>query len=550
MLQYGSAALAASTWTHRGFAASMGHATVSHDAVRDAGRATVDPGMVQALALKAIDAATAAGATYADVRLTRTMRQDFQQGFVLPNVTDDMEHLGFSVRALVKGYWGFAATPYWTAEEAVRIARAAAAQAQNGAAGPARPVEWGSVPVVTGSWRTPIQLDPFRLPLEERVDLLWSLLHTARQLVPPITRNKRRLSVRGVAAWSTRQEEALATSEGSYVTQAFYRSQGSFCLSAGNEPGCYAFAAGLEEVGCGWEMFTEAKLLDQIPALVALLDRPFPPIQNVEIGRKPVVFDAITMARLVGATLGCGTEVDRAMGYEANASGTSYLGPDPLTVLGTPVAHAMVTVTANRSLPTGLATVGWDAEGVAPVEFPLVQAGTLVDYQTTREQAAWLAPWYAKRGIPVQSHGCAGADDALGLTMQRLPNLSLAHASSGGGYDELVAGLADGLAVERGDVQTDFQCKTGIITARNPTAGAVIYHVKNGKRVARLTNAGVLFNAPDFWKNITALGNAASVQHVPGSETKGEPQQTTPYTVSTPPAAFKEQAVIDITRKA
>jgi TldD protein len=520
---------------------------VLSDAVRDAGQVTVDPGAVQALALKALDAAKAAGAMYADVRLTRTMGQNFQPFGVMPVVTDDMEHLGLSVRALVKGYWGFAATPYWTADEAVRVARAAAAQAKNGATGPARPVEWGQVPVVTGSWHTPIQLDPFRLSLEERGDVLLSQLSTARQLIPLITRNKGRVNINGGNAWCTRQEEALATSDGSYVTQTFYRSQGLFSLSAA---GSYVFATGLEESGRGWEMFNEAAVLDQIPALVAILDRPLIPSQNVEIGRKPVVYDAITMARILSATLGLGTEVDRAMGYEANASGTSYLGPDPLALLGTPVAHAMVTVTANRSLPTGLATAGWDAEGVAPEEFTLVNAGTLMDYHTTREQAAWLAPWYAKHGLPVRSHGCAGAEDALGFTMQRLPNLSLAPASSGGSFEDLVSGLTDGLVVERGEVQTDFQCKTGIITARVPQNGAAIYHVKNGKRVARLTNAGILFNAPDFWKNVTTLGNAASVQHVPGSETKGEPQQETPYTVSTPPAAFKDQAVIDITRKA
>jgi TldD protein len=553
LVQQSSTLLATAALTRRGPpVSSLFHSSaVLSDAVHDAGHATVDPGVVQALALKALDAAKAAGAMYADVRLTRTIGQTLQPAGLMPQLVDDMEHLGFSVRALVKGYWGFAATPYWTADEAVRVARAAAAQAKNGAAGPARLVEWGSVPVVTGTWRTPIQIDPFRLSLEERVDMLWSRLGTARRLVPRMALNRERLAIGGGNATCVRQEEALATSDGSYVTQTFYRSKGSFYLYTDlSDPRGIAFATGLEDSGRGWEMFAEAAVLDQIPALVAILDRPRVPIQNVEIGRKPVVYDAVTMARILEATLGRGTEVDRAMGYEANASGTSYLGPDPLALLGTPVAHAMVTVTADRSLPTGLATVRWDAEGVTPEAFPLIQGGTLVDYQTTREQAAWLAPWYAKRGLPMRSHGCAGAEDALGFTMQRLPNLSLAPASSGGSFEDLVSSVADGLVVERGEVQTDFQCKTGIITARIPQNGAAIYHVKNGKRVALVQNAGILFNALDLWKNVTALGNAASVLHVPGSETKGEPQQETPYTVSTPPAAFKEQAIIDIKRKA
>jgi predicted Zn-dependent protease len=210
----------------------------------------------------------------------------------------------------------------------------------------------------------------------------------------------------------------------------------------------------------------------------------------------------------------------------------------------------VLTVTADRSLSTGLATVQWDAEGITPRDFTLINKGTLVDYQTTREQAGWLAPWYAKAGTPVQSHGCARAEDALGLTMQMMPNLAVAPAAKDTSFEELVSGLVDGIAVERGIVQADYQCKNGMITAGQPEDQSFIYQVKNGKRVARLAHAGILFNAPDFWKNITALGGAASVLHVPCHETKGEPQQDTAHTVSTPPGAFKELPIIDMTRKA
>jgi TldD protein len=256
------------------------------------------------------------------------------------------------------------------------------------------------------------------------------------------------------------------------------------------------------------------------------------------------------MARLLDATLGQGTEVDRALGYEANASGTSYLGPDPLTFLGTPVAHEMVTVTANRSLPTGLATVKWDADGVTPEDFTIVKAGTLVDYQTTREQATWLAPWYTKAGTPIRSHGCAAAQDALCFPMQHTPNLALAPAATDASFEDLVAGLSDGIAIQKGFVETDFQCKNGIIRAYGPPQGSYIFQVKNGKRVAKLSHAGILFNATDLWKNVTVLGGAASVQHVPCSEVKGEPSQTTKHTVSVPPGVFKELPMIDLTRKA
>ena len=559
LIQQASTGLAVGVVGRRGSSAfaQRSRRAALHAAVRDAGQAVVDPGAVQALAMQALDAAKSAGATYADVRLTRTLRLEMGVSAEGPGVsngpsgtgdftnTSDTEQLGLGVRALMNGYWGFVATPYWTAEQAAWIGRAATAQAKENAHGPARSIDWSRVPVVTGSWHTPIQMDPFRLSLEERADMLWSLAGTARRMIPDSTRSGFHIRVGTPSCVCARQEQALATSEGSYVTQTCYRSQGRFSLETGN--GSRIYATGLEETGRGWELFAEGAILDQIPSIVETLERSGLPMRPVEVGRKPVVCDAATMAQLVDVTWGRATEVDRALGYEANASGTSYLGPDPLAFLGTPVANELITVTANRSFPTGLATVQWDAEGVVPEDFTLVQAGMLVNYQTTREQAGWLAPYYQHANTPVRSHGCAAAEDALGFTMQRTPNLALTPAATDRSLDDLVAGMADGIVIERGHVETDFQCKNGTITGTNEGG---IYQVKGGKRVAALSNAGILFSATELWKSITGVGGAASVQHVPCSEDKGEPRQQTRHTVSAPSAVFKDLAIIDITRKA
>jgi TldD protein len=290
-------------------------------------------------------------------------------------------------------------------------------------------------------------------------------------------------------------------------------------------------------------------MLDELEAKRQLPYRP------VEVGRTAIVCDAATTATVLDATLGRATEVDRAVGYEANATGTSYLGPDPLTVLGTAVANPMITVTANRSLPGGLATVQWDAEGVMPDDFALVREGTLVDYQTTREQAPWLAPWYQKAGISVKSHGCATAGDASVPMLQLTPNLALTPAATAKSYEDLVAGITNGLALEGCTATTDFQCRTGKIS------GGTIYQIRNGKRVAQIGNAGVLFETSGFWKNVTALGGAASVVQTPQHEVKGEqmlqvkvdlsqPSQSAMHTVSGVPTVVDNLAIIDLTRKA
>jgi TldD protein len=89
-----------------------------------------DPAATKALMADALTAARAAGATYADVRVSR-QRQNFvftreQQ---IQNVVDT-DTLGVGVRALVDGTWGFAATATLTADGAAQAAREAVAIAK------------------------------------------------------------------------------------------------------------------------------------------------------------------------------------------------------------------------------------------------------------------------------------------------------------------------------------------------------------------------------------------------------------------------------------
>jgi TldD protein len=298
-------------------------------------------------------------------------------------------------------------------------------------------------------------------------------------------------------------------------------------------------------VGRGWEIFADAHILDQIPRMLdeAEADAALPR-KPVEIGQYDVVCDGATVASLVDATLGRATELDRVLGYEANAGGTSYLGPNPMDWLGTAVTSPLVNITANRSLAGGIATVRWDDDGVTPADFPLVAGGQLVDYQTTRDHTPQLHAWYTSRQQPVQSHGCAAAEDARTVTLSMIPNLTVTPKASGPSVQDLIARMEKGVAMLGSTVATDFQAKNGTI------AKGQVYEVKAGKKVARLVNAGVLFSSTGLWKNVTAIGGPASVVHTAQGEAKGEPMQSTMHTVSGVALALKQQAVIDVTRKA
>jgi len=487
---------------------------------------------LHALAARAAEAARSAGATYADARLTLTRRQE-------PRWSESEER-GFGVRVLVNGYWGFLSSAMWTPDEAVRLARGAVAQAAAHSGGQTRPVELGTLPIVRGGdWVMPVKYDPFDIPVEEKLDIMAAFTDIAQTARVGINAQSEMRFVR--------QYKVFASSEGSSWTQTTYRTSAQFAVYYRDEyhaglPAAGAGADFLSAAGRGWEYITESGLAAAIPQLIEDAEQARHRVP-VDIGRHDMVLSAEAMATLVDQTLGAATELDRALGYEANATGTSYLDR-PETMLGTQVvASPQVQITANRSLPGGVATVQWDDEGVVPEPFTLVSKGLLVDYQTTREQAAWLAPYYQRAGLPVRSHGCAAASTALDLTMQQAPNLALMPGSGTATFESLVAGVEKGIALLDLSVSMDQQQLNGI-------GSGTMREIVHGK-LGRFINGGALvFRAPELWKSVSALGGVGTQRWYGRARGKGEPGQQMDYSVGAVPAAIPQLSLIDATRKA
>ena len=86
-------------------------------------------------------------------------------------------------------------------------------------------------------------------------------------------------------------------------------------------------------------------------------------------------------------SIGHPTELDRAMGYEANFAGTSFVTPPEKTLGQLRYGPPMMNIQGDRSQAGGLSTIGYDDDGVRPEDFLIIKDGILNDYQTTREQA-------------------------------------------------------------------------------------------------------------------------------------------------------------------
>lgn len=502
---------------------------------RDTVGATLrDAPTLKALAARALDAAVRAGATYVDVRYRMVEREEwvYFRGSGYPN-PEATFLTGVGVRALYQGYWGYAALDGLTSpDDMARLGVEATSQAKMGTQGPPRVVDLAPVPpIVDGQWMTPIEIDPFAVSWDEKIDFCDGL--TALTSVQPF----------GASAIVTlqfnRTRQVFASSEGAFYAQTLCTTGGSFGLSVGPDwmterPGGRD-ADFVSVAGGGWETILAAPVESHLRHMIAQAEQARRP-KPVDIGRYDIVFDAAALAKLVDQQLGAATELDRAMGYTANTVGTSYLS-DPLAMLGTHVmGSSLVHLTANRSMPRGAATVGWDDEGVVPDTITLIDQGILTDFQTTRESARWLAPYYAKRDGVVRSHGGATCGYVNRPPEQGPSNLVLAPSAHDVSFDDLVSGVTRGFAVLSGNSYADPQALNA------ESHGELVYEIVKGKLGRVIGDAVILTRAPEFWKSLTTLGGASTVGAF-GLDRSRWWDQSTPHTVSTPAALFTNVAV-------
>jgi TldD protein len=532
---------------------------------------TPDTTLMHTLGQRAVDAATAAGATYADVRLTHTMSESYIGGLrdavAYPTdiplvyqhgVTWDQPQLtmGIGVRAFVRGYWGFASSPLWTPDEAMRLGQEAARQAHtNAQAAAPREVELGTVPIVrNGVWVMP-GVDPFTVSVDEKIDWLQTMLELAYQHDRFESADSQGLML---TLW--REARVFVSSEGASYSQIGYRCPlGPFSIAYsgdhfGHFPGASGKVTWSQDAlwARGWDAIRDLKLDTLIPRLMAearqhaATDRD-PGKKPVEVGKYDIILDVGPVGQLVHGTLGVATQLDRSLGYEADAAGTSYLGPDPLQFLGTAVAGSNVTLTANRTTPGALATTQWDDEGIVGQSFPLITDGVLVDYQTTREQAHMLASWYEKRGMTVQSRGCARATTALDEPIQMMPNLVLSAGHDAMSVDDMIKDTKHGVYFPSGSLRVDQQVRTGVFEGDPQNLPR---EIRNGTLGQRLVGAGMLFTSLDLWKNVMALGGPNSAKTTDTREPKGQPSQLGDSTMTVVPMKVKDCSVINYMRRA
>ncbi|HEY4138854.1 MAG TPA: DNA gyrase modulator, partial [Casimicrobiaceae bacterium] len=279
---------------------------------------------IKELLMSAIGAAKSAGASFSDARIGR-YRQNFV-GTREKQITQvgDTDSIGIGVRALVNGAWGFAASQNLTTDGVVAAAREAAAIAKANAIPGAAPVVLAPSPSYpNATWKSAYQIDPFTIPVEQKAQLL-------------IDANTEAMKVANVkfvnsTLFFIREDRNYANTDGSFIQQTLIRSWAPFTATA-VAPDFSDFQSRgnvVQPMGRGWEFITQADLVGNArkwgeEAAEKLKAKP------VEVGRYDLVLHPSHLWLTIHESIGHATELDRALGYEANYAGTSFATPDKL----------------------------------------------------------------------------------------------------------------------------------------------------------------------------------------------------------------------------
>ena len=477
----------------------------------------------------ALAAAKSRGATHADFRVERLRSQTIVARDRELQTSVEGESVGFSVRVIANGAWGFAAGIELTEDAVTAVARRAVEVAAALAPLNTEPVELADEPAYVDTYVSSYDIDPFTVAEDEKIDFLLAL--NARALA------SKRIDRVTSHVILVREQKYLASLAGSRITQQRIRVKGDLtAVRIDKSSGAFeTMGSAAPPAGRGWEYFTRVydfgRDADEIPAL--LEEKMASP--SIEPGRYDLVIDPTNLWLTIHESIGHSTELDRVLGYEANYAGTSFATLDKLNRLqfGAP----MMQVTGDREIEHGLSTVAYDDEGVAAQTWDIVRDGLLVGYQLDRQMAR-------KQGFG-RSNGCAFADQASRVPIQRMPNVSLRASEKDVSRDDLLAALDDGLYIV-GDKSwsIDMQRYNFQFT------GQKFFRVRGGKIVGQVKDVAYQSRTTDFWNALEAVGGPST--YVLGGAFncgKGQPGQIAPVTHGCPAALFRQINILNTSQE-
>ncbi|BBX62281.1 hypothetical protein MSAS_14550 [Mycobacterium saskatchewanense] len=480
------------------------------------------------LAEAALSAATAAGASHADLRIHRISTETVQLRDGELETAVVSREVGLAVRVIVNGTWGFASHAELAPSVAAETARRAVQVASTLASLNNERVELAPEPVYAdATWVSDYRIDPFGIPATEKIAVLEEY-------------SGRLLGADGIdhvsaGLHAVKEQTFYADTFGSSITQQRVRVLPSLeAVTVDAAAGTFDSMRTLAPpMGRGWEALAGDEVwnwtdeLAQLPTFLAEKVK----APSVTAGPTDLVIDPSNLWLTIHESIGHATEYDRAIGYEAAYAGTSFATPDKLGTMryGSPVMN----VTADRTVEHGLASIGYDDEGVAAQSWDLVRDGIFVGYQLDRV--------FAPRLGQARSNGCSYADSPHHVPIQRMANVSLQPAPEDISTADLIGRVEDGIYIV-GDKSwsIDMQRYNFQFT------GQRFFRIRDGRLDGQLRDVAYQATTTDFWNSMEAVGGP-STWRLGGAFNcgKAQPGQVAPVSHGCPSALFRGVNVLN-----
>jgi TldD protein len=327
--------------------------------------------------------------------------------------------------------------------------------------------------------------------------------------------------------WAQRDIKLFASTEGSRIRFDLMAVNGSIGATAVHD-GRFASRNFLTpHLRTGYELVEQANLVREATRIAeeAVAKVKAPP---ADAGAYDLVLDPAHLALTIHETCGHPAELDRALGYEANYAGTSFLTPDKLGRFR--YGSRQVTLVADNTESGTLAATGYDDDGVACQRWDIVREGLFYGYSTNRE----VAPKIGR----TRSRGSSRADSWSSIPIVRIANIGLEPGD--GRLDDMIADVKKGIWIEgRGSFSIDqkrYNFQFG---------GDAFWLIENGKKKHMLRDVIYHGITPEFWGKCDAVADHEHRQRF-GFITcgKGQPGQSGWMTHAASPARFRGVDVI------
>lgn len=472
------------------------------------------------LAQLALDTAKSQGASYADIRIIESMDESIALKNGAVGTFNFSETIGFGVRVIANGSWGFASSSEMNRAEIERIAAEAVAIAKASSALQTTAVRLADEPVHREVWQTPILIDPFRVSASEKFDLLYA--------VDQELRKEKKIAIALSNMRCVRERQLLATTEGTEIDQTLYWTGAGFGATAvdGGEMQRRSYPAsfGGQYMTMGYELVRgldltahAARIRDEAIALLTA-----PPLPT---GKRDLILESSQLALQIHESVGHPTELDRVLGSEANYAGRSFATVDKMRDRFQYGAE-IVNIVSDCTMPGGLATFGFDDDGVRAQRFHLIKDGILSGYLTNRELAHVIDD--------TRSRGCNRAHGFNRLPMVRQTNICLLPGEWD--FNALLADTEGGILMETNKSWSIDQLRLNF-----QFGCEAAWEIKGGRKGTLYKNPNYQGITPDFWKSCDAICGPQDWQlwGIPNCG-KGQPSQSAEVSHGCSPARFRQ----------